>query len=144
MKVYYRKRINQDYPGKTFDPLMEKRPERIAGALPTFEVIAEHHVEVLSRIPEEVFEFLYAKRDPKLSRVIRLKFRIKEDGVLFGWDVQQRDRGWPSNTVGGLKYGMMGGDFLDDWGGRPFRPNDLIDMTDPGRAQRPPWADTPR
>jgi len=83
-------------------------------------------VEVLSRIPEEVFEFAFARPPAKeLRRAIRLKFRIKEDGVLFAWDVQQMDL----SPEGSIKYALMGGDFLDDMGGKPFRPGSLIDMT---------------
>jgi hypothetical protein len=92
----------------------------------TGKTLAEYHVEVLSRIPEEVFKFAVAQRKPKLWRAIRLKFRIKEDGVLFGWDVQEMDFRTPN---GGIKYAMIGGDFLDKWPGSPFKPQDLIDMT---------------
>ena|GEM_PF-2254394 len=122
VKVYYRKLANPEDIGKKIDPLTGRKIDTLSQG----DIFAEHHVEVLSRIPEEVFEFLYASPDPKLKRAIRLKFRIKEDGVLFAWDVQQMDFRTPD---GGLQFAMMGGDFLDNMGHRPFRPAQLIDMT---------------
>jgi len=101
------------YRGLILDPLTGKKKYR-------GDVLAEYHVEVLSRIPGEVFKVASAKR----GRAIRLKFRIKEDGVLFGWDVQEMNL--EKKT---LKYDMIGGDFLDDMNGHPFKPRDLIDMT---------------
>ena len=108
------------YRGEEIDPSTGKK-------IDSRNIFAEYHIEVLSRIPEEVFAFLYAPRDPELKRAIRLKFRIKADGVLFGWDVEQMNLGRPPQ-LGNIKYAMMGGDFLDDMG-RPFRPQDLIDTT---------------
>ena len=122
VNVYYRKLANQEDLGKKIDPLTGKKINTLAQG----DIIAEYHVEILSRVPEEVFEFAFAQRNPKLRRAIRLKFRIKEDGVLFGWDVQEMDFRTPN---GGIKFAMMGGDFLDNWRGLPFRPEQLIDTT---------------
>lgn len=70
------------------------------------EIIGDYHVEVLSRIPAEVFEYAFAKR----GRAVRLKFLIKDDGVLFGWDVQESsedNKRWVRK--------LPGGDFLDEY-----------------------------
>ena len=112
--------VRVTYRGEITDPLTKRNIYK-------GDVFAEYHIEVLSRIPEEVFAFLYAPRDPELKRAIRLKFRIKADGVLFGWDVEQMNLGRPPQ-MGNIKYAMMGGDFLDDMG-RPFDSRDLIDTT---------------
>ena len=112
VKVTYRapsKPNDPDYLDPRIDPWLKGK------------VLAEYHIEVLSRIPEDVFNFTFAKR----GRAIRLKFRIKVDGVLFGWDVQDMYLEIPDSPI---KYAMMGGDFLDNMG-RPFRPGQLIDTT---------------
>ena len=67
--------------------------------------IGDYKVEVLSRIPEEIFNYVGARR----SRAIVLRFRIKEDGVLFAWDVQETVV-HPSGGRG-LVFSMHGGDF---------------------------------
>ncbi|MBA3623270.1 MAG: hypothetical protein H0W48_02160 [Methylibium sp.] len=72
----------------------------------TGQVVGNHRVEVLSRIPKSVLE--YARAKP--ARSLRLKFRIKDDRVLFAWDVQElviTDRGR------GLQFPLPGGDFLE-------------------------------
>jgi len=122
VKVYYRAPAKPEDVGVKIDSLTGKKIDMLSNG----DIFAEYKIEVLSRIPEEVFAFTYAPHDPRLLRIIRVKFRIKEDGVLFGWDVEQMDFRTPN---GGIKYAMMGGDFLDNVGGRPFKPNQLIDMT---------------
>ena len=65
-------------------------------------VAGDYKIEVLSRIPDEVFKYVAAAP----GRVIVLKFRIKDDGVLFAWAVQEasiRGSVWV--------YKMQGGDF---------------------------------
>jgi hypothetical protein len=37
---------------------------------------------------------------------LRLKFRLKPDGVLFGWDLERPD-------IGLYRFDMPGGDFLE-------------------------------
>lgn len=65
-------------------------------------VAGDYKVEVLSRIPPEVFNYVSAAR----GRAIILKFRIKNDGVLFAWAVQE------SSTRGNMwVYKLEGGDF---------------------------------
>ncbi|MFC3379650.1 hypothetical protein ACFOLJ_27920 [Rugamonas sp. CCM 8940] len=65
-------------------------------------IVGDYKVEVLSRIPDEVFR--YANSAP--GRGIRLSFRIKDDGVLLAWDVQENLPG-----ASGFLYAMHGGDF---------------------------------
>jgi hypothetical protein len=65
----------------------------------TGRVIGDHVVEVDKRVPEDVIR--YANAGP--GRALRLVFRVKDDGVLFGWDVQE-------NFGGLLVYTMRGGD----------------------------------
>jgi hypothetical protein len=71
----------------------------------TGHVVGDYKIEVLSRIPEEVFKYVGAAR----GRVIVLRFRIKDDGVLLAWDVQER----VTHPRGGrgLVFSMHGGDF---------------------------------
>lgn len=62
----------------------------------------DYTVEVLNRIPVEVFDLV--RSTP--GSAIKLKFRIKDDGVLFGWSVEQHVRG-------GYRDIRQGGDFTD-------------------------------
>lgn len=66
-------------------------------------VIGDYRVEVASRVPADVQR--YAAADP--DRAVRLIFRIKDDGVLLAWDVQEV----PPYGRGGWLYSMRGGDF---------------------------------
>lgn len=63
----------------------------------TGRVIGDHLVEVDRRLPEDVIR--YANAAP--GRALRLLFRIKDDGVLFGWDVEERFGGLLVNTMRG-------------------------------------------
>lgn len=65
-------------------------------------VVGDYTVPVLERIPPEAFALVKAAP----GRALRLSFRIKDDGVLFGWAVQQAG---PSSFYD-LK---RGGDFTD-------------------------------
>ncbi|MCY4756500.1 RHS repeat-associated core domain-containing protein [Pelomonas aquatica] len=63
------------------------------------EMLGDYTVEVARRIPDEVLADIRARRG-----ALRLKFRLKPDGVLFGWDIERAD--------GGLsRFDMPGGDF---------------------------------
>ena len=65
-------------------------------------VVGDYTIEVLSRIPDEVFRYVAAAP----GRVIKLIFRIKDDGVLLAWEVQEtspRGHSWV--------FKMHGGDF---------------------------------
>lgn len=68
----------------------------------TGKVIGDYRVAVLERIPAAIFE--YVASHPRTAVVLR--FRIKDDGVLFGWAVQQP---WPHGR--GYNLVQQGGDF---------------------------------
>lgn len=63
-------------------------------------VVGDYTVSVLERIPREAFALA---REGK-KRVLVLKFRLRDDGVDFGWMVRLQD-GVPFETL------MQGGDF---------------------------------
>lgn len=69
-------------------------------------VVGDHTVEVANRIPNEVLDYIRAAR----GRALRLKFRLKDDGVLFAWDVEES---FTTQYGDGLRYKLPGGDFLD-------------------------------
>lgn len=91
-------------------------------------IIGDYKVEVLSRIPEEVFRYVSTGR----GRAIVLRFRVKDDGVLFAWDVQERVV-HPSGGRG-LVFSMHGGDFPCETS--PYQPHP--DCTE-GRLEDAPW-----
>jgi hypothetical protein len=64
-------------------------------------IVGDHTIPVAERIPEAVLSEIRSK-----GGALRLKFRLKPDGVLFGWDIE-RDGGGIS------KFDMPGGDFLE-------------------------------
>ncbi|RYF01829.1 MAG: hypothetical protein EOO32_02355 [Comamonadaceae bacterium] len=64
------------------------------------EIVGDYTIPVVERIPQEVLEYANAHR----KRAVVLTFRIKDDGVLFGWGVR--------NYYGGqLIETLHGGDF---------------------------------
>lgn len=63
----------------------------------TGRVIGDYLIEVDKRVPDEVIR--YANAGP--GRALRLVFRIKDDGVLFGWDVEEKFGGLLVNTMRG-------------------------------------------
>jgi hypothetical protein len=69
-------------------------------------IAGDYTVEVANRIPSEVLDYVRSGR----GRSLRLKFRLKDDGVLFAWDVQER---YTTQYGSGLRYKLPGGDFLD-------------------------------
>lgn len=80
----------------------------------TGKVVGDYTVEVLSRIPVEIFTYVAAAR----GRAIVLRFRLKDNGVLLAWDVQETlpipgCRPSYGETCTALHYKMHGGDFLD-------------------------------
>ena len=93
-------------------------------------IIGDYKVEVLSRIPDEVFRYAAAAR----GRAIVLRFRIKDDGVLLSWDVQETVV-HPSGGRG-LVFSMHGGDFLCETSPYQRHP----DCTE-GRLEDAPWYD---
>lgn len=73
-------------------------PDR-TGHYATGKVVGDYTVQVLSRIPREAFDLARAGR----KRFLVLTFRIRDDGVDFGWMVRLQD-GVPFVTL------MKGGD----------------------------------
>ena len=58
-------------------------------------------IPVASRIPESIFEDIR-----KNGGALRIKFRLKPDGVMLGWDIQRKGKYM-------LQSFMPGGDFLE-------------------------------
>lgn len=87
-------------------------------------IVARHRVDVSSRLPPEVLKYA----SEKSGRAIRLIFRIKDDGVLLGWDVQE--------SYGGLwAYSLHGGDFPCD----PVSPYATRPTCTSGYLKDAPW-----
>ena len=64
-------------------------------------IAGDYTVPVAERVPEDVLTDIKAN-----GGALRLKFRLKPDGVLFGWDIER-----PSGGIS--KFDMPGGDFLE-------------------------------
>jgi hypothetical protein len=76
--------------------------DKINGGWKGGRVVGDYTVDVLDRIPEDVFAYTRAKR----GRSIVLHFRLKDDGVQFAWDVQE------ASAIGHVWiYKLRGGDF---------------------------------
>ncbi|RZI43924.1 hypothetical protein EGT07_00370 [Herbaspirillum sp. HC18] len=68
-------------------------------------IIGDYTVPVAERIPDEVLD--YIRRN---GGALRLKIRLKDDGVLIGWDVEE----WYTTQYGrGLRWVRPGGDFRE-------------------------------
>lgn len=64
-------------------------------------IVGDYTIEVASRIPDSVLDSIR-----KEGGALRLKFRLKDDGVLLGWDIE--------HPGGGIsRYSMAGGDFRE-------------------------------
>lgn len=66
-------------------------------------VVGDYTIPVASRIPDDILQDIRAH-----GGALRLKFRLKPDGVLFGWDIE---RATPLGDVS--IFEMPGGDFLE-------------------------------
>jgi len=66
-------------------------------------IVGDYTIPIASRIPNEVVAEIR-----KNGGGLRLKFRLKPDGVLFGWDIERFEGGLP-------RHSMPGGDFLQTW-----------------------------
>ena len=64
-------------------------------------IVGDYTIEVASRIPDEVLDSIR-----KEGGALRLKFRLKDDGVLLGWDIERPGGGMS-------RYSMAGGDFRE-------------------------------
>ena len=98
----------------------------------TGNVVGDYKVEVLSRIPEEIFSYVGAGR----GRAIVLRFRIKDDGVLLAWDVQETVVHPSGAPFGAFVFSMHGGDFPCE-----NSPNRSYQNCTEGRLEDAPWYD---
>lgn len=83
-------------------------PDGRSGITYSGTILGDYTIPVASRIPEAVIQNIRAK-----GGGLRLKFRLKPDGVLFGWDIE---RSVPVPGVTAYRatvIEMPGGDFLD-------------------------------
>ncbi len=64
-------------------------------------ILGDYTFPIASRIPDDV-----VREIRKNGGGLRLKFRLKPDGVLFGWDIERFAGGLP-------RHSMPGGDFLE-------------------------------
>jgi hypothetical protein len=71
-------------------------------------ILGDYTIPIASRIPDSVVEALKRNRKGDL----RLKFRLKPDGVLFGWDIERRP-GWKPGLSVRPVYEEVGGDFTE-------------------------------
>ena len=77
-------------------------------------VIGDYTVPVAERIPDALLDDL--RRDPKGN--LRIKIRLKDDGVLVGWDIERRPgfdakRARDENIHYAAEYSFVGGDFQE-------------------------------
>lgn len=66
-------------------------------------IAGDYTILVASRIPPSVFEEI-----ERNGGALRIKFRLKPDGVMLGWDIQRKGTGRYT-----FDYYMADGDFLD-------------------------------
>lgn len=66
-------------------------------------IAGDYTIPVASRIPASVFEEIQRN-----GGALRIKFRLKPDGVMLGWDIQRKGTGRYT-----FDYYMADGDFLD-------------------------------
>jgi hypothetical protein len=66
-------------------------------------IVGDYTIPVAERIPDETLNDIRTR-----GGGLRLKFRLKPDGVLFGWDIE---RAAPLGDVS--IFEMPGGDFLE-------------------------------
>lgn len=95
-------------------------------------IIGDETIEVGTRIPQELIDDL--TRDPRGS--LRLKFRMSNQGTLFGWDIERRpgfdprkrDQ-WGEAVYVGPVHSFAGGDFREAkiFNGQPVRKGWYID-----------------
>lgn len=98
----------------------------------TGNIIGDETIEVGTRIPQDLIDDL--KRDPRGS--LRLKFRMSNQGTLFGWDIERRpgfdpkkrDQ-WGEAVYVGPVHSFAGGDFREAqiFNGKPVRKGWYID-----------------
>jgi hypothetical protein len=80
-------------------------------------IVGDYTIEVASRIPDAVLDSIRNE-----GGALRLKFRLKDDGVLLGWDIER-----PGGGIS--RYTMVGGDFREAYifNGKVVEPGWYID-----------------
>jgi hypothetical protein len=74
-------------------------------------IVGDYTVPVAQRIPDDILDYIR-----KNGGALRLKIRLKDDGILIGWDVEKivPYKGWkPGDGPTGIHYLMPGGDFRE-------------------------------
>ena len=71
-------------------------------------VIGDYIVPVAERIPDEVLDYIR-----KNGGALRIKIRLKDDGILIGWDVEERVPNKYDPPYNYLRYSLPGGDFKE-------------------------------
>lgn len=74
-------------------------------------IVGDYTVPVAERIPDEFLDYIRAN-----GGALRLKIRLVDDGILIGWDIEQRvpiKNPSPNGTKNALNYAMPGGDFRE-------------------------------
>jgi hypothetical protein len=96
-------------------------------------IIGDYKIEVAKRIPREVLAYANGGR----GRALRLIFRIKDNGVLFAWDVRE-DVKHPSGGAGWV-YTQHGGDINCEQMGARRVPDCTIGAMEDAPWYNPAW-----
>ncbi len=68
-------------------------------------IIGDYTVPMAERIPDSILDYIR-----KNGGALRLKIRLKDDGILIGWDVEER---FTTQYGSGLRWVQPGGDFQE-------------------------------
>jgi hypothetical protein len=81
-------------------------------------IIGDYTLPIAQRIPAELLKDIRSR-----GGALRLKFRLKADGVLFGWDIERAGRNLS-------EFYMPGGDFKEAriYNGKAIEPGWYIDQ----------------
>jgi hypothetical protein len=74
-------------------------------------ILGDYTVPVAQRIPDDILDYIRNN-----GGALRLKIRLKDNGILIGWDVEKivPYKGWkPGDGPTGIHYLMPGGDFRE-------------------------------
>jgi hypothetical protein len=76
-------------------------------------IIGDYTVPVAARIPDEILNYIRAS-----GGALRIKIRLKDNGVLIGWDVEERvpKPNWKpgDGAENYIRHSLPGGDFRED------------------------------
>jgi hypothetical protein len=71
-------------------------------------IIGDYTVPVAERIPDEILNYIRTH-----GGALRLKIRLKDEGILIGWDVEERVPLKAPATGNYIRYSLPGGDFRE-------------------------------